>query len=401
MLIGSVCILDLKPSPRLALERRVAHGSYKRICAASPHRRRRYGEPPIPPLVCLPCVKMIPFASAAAQPQIQRKAKSKGMYHTTDEPISSFGFATNFEQLFDTFEPLGHGTFGTVYRAVRKSDGEEFAVKRMPKRFKSTGILDKNYVRRIRNEVEIGSHLGASLSIAYLYGAYENEKEVDLVFELCTGGELWSRIQRLGAYTERDAARLVRGVLRTVAQCHAAGVLIRDVKPENFLFASPDPDAALKAIDFGISVFCEPGQVIELRAGTPVYIAPEVLRQRYSLPADVWSAGIVAYQLLTGRLPFGGEYTSVAETYMKSGTADNKEMFRAVLYANLDFESSPWDILTPEAKDLVSSMLNRNPDERPTAEEALQHPWLAEPEHVASDVPLGDTIIQRLQRFGT
>ena len=337
----------------------------------------------------------------AAVDKAKKKAKSTGLYHSYDDPIQSFGYPMDFESQFDVSEALGHGTFGTVFRSVRKSDGKEFAVKRMPKRFTSGNVLEKNYVRRIRNEVEIGSHLGASLNIAYFYGAYEDEKQVDLVFELCSGGELWNRIRSYGAYTERDAARLIREILRTVAQCHAAGVLIRDVKPENFLFLSKDPDSTLKAIDFGISVFCQPGQKIELRAGTPVYIAPEVLRQSYGFPADVWSAGIVAYQLLTGRLPFAGEYASVAETYMKSGTADNKEMFRAVLYAELDFESPPWDVLSSGAKELVSSLLNRNPDERLTPEEALQHPWLADAEAVAADIPLADTIVQRLQRFGT
>jgi tRNA A-37 threonylcarbamoyl transferase component Bud32 len=196
------------------------------------------------------------------------------MYHSTDSPVASFGYATNFREHFEVKDTLGHGTFGSVFIAVRKKDGQRFAVKRMPKRFGPGGALDKYYVRRVRNEVEIGSHLGASLNIAYLYGAYEDDTRVDLVFELCSGGELWSRIKSGHAYTERDAARLVRDVLRTVAQCHASGVLMRDIKPENFLFASKAPDAPLKAIDFGISVFCEPGAIVQLRAGTPIYIAP-------------------------------------------------------------------------------------------------------------------------------
>ena len=191
---------------------------------------------------------------------------------------------------------------------------------------------------------------------------------------------------KAGSYSEVVAARLVREILRTVAQCHAENVMIRDVKPENvreegglrlgrvaacmrpcmyvcvwrcdgigtrstlavpalalelpgswalralnrarppspapaaraqFLFAGPEEGAPLKAIDFGISVFCAPGQVVDLRAGTPIFIAPEVLRNRYSLEADLWSVGIVAYQLLTGRLPFAGEEgLEVSELYM-------------------------------------------------------------------------------------
>ena len=335
-------------------------------------------------------------------------APHKELYHTVDDPIGAFGFSDNFENDYELGRRLGAGTFGVVYEATRKDSGEIFAVKRMAKRFASPGVLERYFVRRIRNEVDICNHLGRSLNVAYLYAAYEDAQNVDLVMELCTGGELWDAIKvRGGAYSERDAARLVREMLRTVAQCHAAGVLIRDVKPENFLFASPDPDAPLKAIDFGISVFCNADQDVDMRAGTPIYIAPDVLRCKYSHPADMWSVGIVAYMLLTGRLPFTGEEgDEVAELYMSKHVYNNKDVFRAVLYADLDFDSSPWDVISTEAKELVSSLLQREPEKRPTAEEALKSPWLAEgsggtASTRSSAVPLGDSIVQRLQRYGT
>ena len=278
----------------------------------------------------------------------------------------------------------------------------------MPKRWASPGVMERYFVRRIRNEVDICNHLGRALNVAYLYGAYEDAENVYLVMELCSGGELWDAIRaKGGAYSEQDAARLVREVLLTVAQCHAAGVLMRDIKPENFLFANSHPDAPLKAIDFGISVFCEAGQEVDLKAGTPIYIAPDVLRQKYSHPADLWSVGIVAYMLLSGRLPFSGEEgEEVAELYMSKHVYNNKDVFRAVLYAELDFTSPPWDVISPHAQDLVKSLLQRDPALRPTAEQALHHPWLASLERdkllsTSSTVPLGDTIVQRLQRYGT
>lgn len=354
---------------------------------------------------CLPFAGSEPAHSSHPQRRaspLAAFAPHTELYHTADDPIGVFGFATDFDDEYELGKRLGAGTFGTVFEATRKSTGELFAVKRMPKRFASPGVLERYFVRRIRNEVDICNHLGRSLNVAYLYAAYEDDKNVDLVMELCTGGELWDAIKvRGGAYSERDAARLVGEVLRTVAQCHSAGVLMRDVKPENFLFASPHPDAPLKAIDFGISVFCNPDQEVDMRAGTPIYIAPDVLRCRYSHPADMWSVGIVAYMLLTGRLPFTGEEgDEVAELYMSKHVYNNKDVFRAVLYADLDFESSPWDVISPEARELVSSLLHREADKRPTAEEALRHPWLTAIGS-SSAVPLGDSIVQRLQRYGT
>lgn len=324
-------------------------------------------------------------------------------------PITHFGFSPAFADEYEIGKRLGAGTFGTVYEASHRKTGQKFAVKRMPKRFSTENKteLERYFVRRVRNEVDICNHLGRSLNVAYLYGAYEDDVNVDLVMELCTGGELWEAIQRRGgAYSELDAARLVREIVRTVAQCHAAGVLIRDIKPENFLFASPAPDAPLKAIDFGISVFCEPGQEVDVRAGTPIFIAPEVLRCRYAYPADMWSVGIVAYMLLSGRLPFTGEEgAEVASLYMTSHVYNNKDVFRAVLYADLDFERPPWDVVSAEALDFVQSLLSRNPEERPTATAALSHPWLratAVGDQSSHDVvELGDSIVQRLQRYGT
>ena len=70
------------------------------------------------------------------------------------------------------------------------------------------------------------------------------------------------------------------------------------------MFATPAHDAPLKAVDFGIAVFCTPGQFITTRAGTRIVMAPEVVREHYTLSADLWSAGVVAYLLLTGRMPF-------------------------------------------------------------------------------------------------
>jgi calcium-dependent protein kinase len=118
----------------------------------------------------------------------------------------------------------------------------------------------------------------------------------------------------------------------------------------------------------------------------------------------------VAYQLLTGRLPFSGEDgAEVAELYMTKQVYTNKDVFRAVLYSDLDFHSPPWDRLSPEARDLVQALLRREPAERPTAERALAHPWLAEEEGGGGGggsgggaaAPLGDSIVQRLQRYGT
>jgi len=281
----------------------------------------------------------------------------------------------------------------------------------MAKRFGAGGTLDRYYVRRIRNEVDIGNHLGRSLNIAYVYEVYEDSKQVDIVMEMCTGGTLWDAIASMGSecYTHEDLRRIVRDILRVVALCHSQGVLIRDIKPDNFLFATSDHrHAPLKAIDFGVSVFCEPGERVDMKAGTPMYISPEVLRCDYGHEADVWSAGIVAYMVLTGKLPWtGDEGEELAADFINGVACANKDIFRAILYSDLDFSDETWSDVPLEAKDLVQKMLDRDRAKRPTAAECLQHEWMRSmggPEKYDSSSEVQSmetTVVQRLQRFGT
>ncbi|GLI63029.1 hypothetical protein VaNZ11_005889, partial [Volvox africanus] len=331
--------------------------------------------------------------------------------NTVSTGLREFGFAKDFTERYNLGRKIGSGTFGTVHLATEKATGQECAVKVITKRIMG-GFLERQFVKRVQHEVDIYNHVGHSLNVAYLYGAYENAVQVQLVMELCKGGELWTRVQK-GKYDEAAAAAIIREVLCTVAQCHAKGIVLRDVKPENFLFLTPAPDSPLKMIDFGLATYCKPGQLLTDRAGSPLYVAPEVLKQSYGQPCDVWSTGVVAYQLLAGRFPFEDEDQGLLLSTLdvlgrKHFT--NKEVFFAILYGDLDFSRSPWDVISPAAKEFVSSLLQRDPSIRPTAAEALNHPWLQQYDPAAaaasgdgssSTRPLNDSLVQRLQRFGT
>ena len=104
-------------------------------------------------------------------------------------------------------------------------------------------------------------HLAGQANIVELKGAYEDKHSVNLVMELCAGGELFDRIIAKGHYTEKAAAAVGRTIVEVVQTCHACGVIHRDLKPENFLLDSKSENANLKATDFGLSVFYKPGIV--------------------------------------------------------------------------------------------------------------------------------------------
>jgi len=117
----------------------------------------------------------------------------------------------------------------------------------------------------VRREVQIMHHLTGHRNIVELKGAYEDRHSVNLVMELCAGGELFDRIITKGHYSEREAAKLFRQIVTVVYNCHSMGVMHRDLKPENFLFLSPAEDSPLKATDFGLSVFFKPGMYVYYR----------------------------------------------------------------------------------------------------------------------------------------
>ncbi|KAL1108159.1 hypothetical protein V6Z11_D03G094300 [Gossypium hirsutum] len=227
-------------------------------------------------------------------------------------------------------------------------------------------------------------HLTGHRNIVELKGAYEDHQSVNLIMELCAGGELFNRIIAKGHFSERKAANLCRQIVMMLHNCHSMGVMHRDLKPENFLFLNKDEDSPLKPTDFGLSVFFKPGDVFKDLVGSAYYVAPEVLRRRYGPEADIWSAGVTLYVLLSGVPPFYGE--------------TEQSIFDSILRGNIDFSSDPWPSISSSAKDLVRKMLRDDPKERLSASEVLNHQWMRE-DGDASDKPLDIAVLTRMKQF--
>lgn len=175
-------------------------------------------------------------------------------------PLSGVGRVLGhpMEDVRDTYifgKELGRGQFGVTYLVTHRTTGEKFACKSIAKR----KLLNKDDVEDVRREVQIMHHLTGHRNVVELKGAFEDRQNVNLIMELCAGGELFDRIIAKGHYSERAAAALCRQMVTVVHYCHSMGVMHRDLKPENFLFLSTDEDSPLKATDFGLSVFFKPG----------------------------------------------------------------------------------------------------------------------------------------------
>ena len=279
------------------------------------------------------------------------------------------------------------GSFGTVFAGTRRKDGRPVAIKVIPR----AALASPTAAVEARTEAEALA-LCAGDGVVALLDWGEDARSAFFVLERCAGGELFDVIADGGPLPEPDAAAAFAAALRAVARCHQLGVVHRDIKPENFLLAWPvggeggggggggaSPAApptpptpfpprlvapALRLTDFGLATYA-PGPadppLAELVGSTP-YVAPEVLRRAYSTPADIWACGVVLYITLSGLPPFWGR--------------DDRAVMDAILAGAIDVSSPPWDAVSAGAKDLVLKLLDRDPATRPTAADALAHPWV-------------------------
>ncbi|GMH24351.1 hypothetical protein Nepgr_026194 [Nepenthes gracilis] len=325
----------------------------------------------------LPQNPVVAGAQPRAEPRI-RIPSSKPAAPKTADTILGKPFE-DVKLYYALGKELGRGQFGVTYLCTDKISGQHYACKSISKK-KLVTKADKEDMRR---EIQIMQHLSGQPNIVEFKGAYEDRDSVNLVMELCAGGELFDRIISKGQYSERAAAAIMRQIVNVVHVCHFMGVMHRDLKPENFLLSSKDEDALLKATDFGLSVFIEEGRVYRNLVGSAYYVAPEVLRRRYGKEIDIWSAGVILYILLSGVPPFWAE--------------TEKGIFDAILQGHIDFESKPWPLISTSAKDLVQKMLTQDPKRRITASQVLEHPWLREGE--ASDKPIDSAVLSRLKQF--
>eukprot|EP00899_Mesostigma_viride_P025012 jgi/Mesvir1/5696/Mv15711-RA.1 len=304
-----------------------------------------------------------------------------------------FGYATGFAEKYEVKKLLGRGAFGSVSLVVSRETGAQFAAKAVSKEaMGSIQGLDGD----VRREVAILQRMRNSLGVVNLHGVFESSSHVYMLLDYCGGGDLSSYMTYLDeqgeVMVEEEVASLMRQILRMVAQCHALRIVHRDIKPSNLLFRSDDRDGQLMLIDFGLATMLERDvsttQGLSQVFGTPAYMAPEVILQKYGLKADVWSAGVVMYLLLSGRLPFAPA----------DGSGSLVAQLQATLDGELDLVSPPFDRVSAPAKDLLNGLLNKRQRDRLSARKALQHPFLAEKE---GEGGLRNTLVQRLQHFTT
>lgn len=260
-------------------------------------------------------------------------------------------------------EVLGVGSTSICHRCVERSTGKNFACKLIDKvkiEEQFEGMLDQ-----FRTEIESLKVLQHP-NIVKLYDVYTTATKMYIVMEYMPGGELFDYIVQKGTLTESEASSIVRMVTSALAYMHDQNIIHRDLKPENLLLTHKPTsiyDIQVKIIDFGLSKsLSEP--FAQSFLGTKGYLAPEMLQRRsYAKTVDTWALGVIVFVLLCGCLPFDDDSTIIPSDSM----VRSKFHLRFPRWAHG---------LSASAKDLLSHLLDTNPQTRYTAHEALQHPWV-------------------------
>lgn len=271
---------------------------------------------------------------------------------------------------------LGAGSFGIVTKARCKTSQVDRALKTIDLRL-------VKQPKKFEHEITIQKQLDHP-NVVRLYETFRDGRNLYMILELCTGGELFDRImdEAPHGFSEQRAAVLVRQMLLALCYLHASKIAHRDVKPENFLLADKTKDSRVKLIDFGLASSFEVGKPMVTKVGTPYYVAPQVMQGSYTEKCDIWSCGVVTFILLCGRPPFNARTDSGIFAKVKAGV--------------FTFKSPDWDGHSSESKDFISNMLKMDEKSRSSAAELLKQAWSAKSQ---AQGPICTSFMNRLKNF--
>lgn len=170
------------------------------------------------------------------------------------------------------------------------------------------------------------------------------------------------------AFTEREAAEIMREICKAIYFLHSLDIAHRDVKPENLLYTKKNENSILKLTDFGFAKETKTNHALQTPCYTPYYVAPEVLGpEKYDKSCDLWSLGVIMYILLCGYPPF----------YSNHGLAISPGMKKRIRAGQYDFPEPEWSHVSKDAKDLIRGLLTTDPEKRFTIKQVMKHNWIA------------------------
>lgn len=255
-----------------------------------------------------------------------------------------------YMDLYQFDKKIGTGSYATVWRARHRLSNQQVAIKVYEKKKKS-GF-------NIRHELEALERIDHP-SIVRFYELIETKNRIMLVMEYCPGQSLAFLISDQHRLEESVAKCIFKQLIDAITYLHSRGVVHRDIKPENIIIDRHNDVPRIKLIDFGfstISTVCDSDF-----CGTPAFIAPEILSGTMytTRPVDVWSAGILLYQMVVGQVPFH----ATTKHYLYKKIALGK------------YSIPKW--VSTDLRQLLSQLLVLEVEKRARADEIRRHNWLS------------------------
>ncbi|KAH1010205.1 ribosomal protein S6 kinase alpha-5 isoform X2 [Dendroctonus ponderosae] len=241
---------------------------------------------------------------------------------------------------------LGEGASSICRRCVQKSTGIEYAVK-----------IVSSDGRNLTEEINLLRACQGHPNIVKLVDCIQDDHLTYLVMECLNGGELFHRIRNKTRFLESEASVIIKKLVSALSFMHERRVVHRDLKPENLVFTSTADDAEIKIIDFGfarLKTEQEPQRTVCFTLG---YAAPEVLRgdpEGYDETCDLWSLGVILYTMLSGKVPF----------HARSDEETVSSIMNRIKRGQFSFDSSAWDDVSQDAKNVVAGLLTVKPSDR-------------------------------------
>jgi len=287
-----------------------------------------------------------------------------------------------FVEKYEVLEQIGSGGFAVVRKAKHRATGDVVAVKTL--RVQGMGAESDEEdgddssssssdeedgpqamtLHDVKRELVMMQQLSTHPNIVTIreFFTEQNDEVVHVVMDCLQGEELDDWVNERGPIPEDVVKTLLMSMLDAVAFMHSKGVIHRDLKLENFVFAEKGNLKSLNVVDFGLAKALNARQKAQHVCGTLSYIAPEALLAGvYGQGVDVWALGVAMHVLLTNTWPFDDE--------------DEDELFEQIIECDLDFETEAWEGVSEVAKDLIEGLLDSRPKHRLTAAQALEHEW--------------------------
>ncbi|KAI1290516.1 serine/threonine-protein kinase [Xylaria venustula] len=290
------------------------------------------------------------------RPSLTVAAPSSNVPQSTDSRTAAVQWPSQAPALslrsFDIGKKLGEGSFGRVFLARHRDSGYICALKMIEK-----SKIREGSERHIKEEIEIHSNVRHPGLIGF-YGWFHDDENIVIVLEYASGGDFFTIFEREVVFKEPQAAKYIAQVATALLYLHRKNIMHRDLKVENILVGAY---GELKLADFGFSTHC-PENSRTTVCGTLDYMAPEMIHspgEAYDNTVDLWSLGVLTYELIMGVPPFWDDSTAAVRE-------------RIVHRDMRPFE----DDISTEARSFICSLLVGNPPCRLPLERVLTHPWI-------------------------